>query len=462
MLNGASIGEVKKIRYNFKTLYQPNTHEKGVYCNLNQKLGLLLPLVYKNLIKDIPDIDLDIFHLKFCVDGTNVGNNKIFLNFNFSIINEQNKCKTAFGHYVIGIFSIDKEDYETMSDCLALIFDQIEEVTNFTINGKQIGIEKHLGGDLKSLLNLAGINAASSHYGCLWCKCPKTLYHDYNIEWSITDPEKGARSHEEARDKMNLKPVENLGYALPAISCFFPFYRHIIDLLHLRLRITDKLNDYLFEKILEKPNKDPNYRDPLNEKIRNPLVGRMNQFLTNECKILKPIIISEDSNNSFKNTYKIRNLRGGDQIKFYKKIIEKDENNVEIHSIERMFPELGSNLSSNIQSLYRDFFSIYTAVKTNSTDVYDIKIRASQWLKLFTNTYLQRQVTPYMHAFAHHLYQFKELYPNLNDFNQEGHEKFNDIETAYYFRATNKKHNTINQLMEKFNRVELMRLGFVF
>jgi hypothetical protein len=364
---------------------------------------------------------------------------------------------------VIGIFSINKEDYECLSDCLALIFDEIEEIEDITIDDRLFKIEKYLGGDLKSLLNLAGINAANSTYGCLWCTCPEHLYNDHNLEWSITDKTKGARSHDEAENLIGTK--DSLGYSKPAITGCFPFFRHIIDLLHLRLRITDKLNEYFFEKLLQCSENVRNYKDPINKQIKNPLVGRLNQFLKQECKILRPIVINVNKNNSFNNTYKIRDFRGGDQLKFYEKITLRDQN-TEINSIESLFPELNSPenmlLAENIQSLYREFYSIYTSVKTNTTDVDDIKKRTSQWLKLYTSTYFDMRVTPYMHAFGHHLHEFKSLYPNLNDFNQEGHEKFNDVETSYYFRCTNKKEKYINQLLEKFNRVELMNLGFVF
>lgn len=67
-----------------------------------------------------------------------------------------------------------------------------------------------------------------------------------------------------------------------------------------------------------------------------------------------------------------------------------------------------------------------------------------------------------MHAFGKHLHQFQSLYTNTNYFNQEGHDKFNDIETINYFRATNRKGNYMNQLINKFNRAELTQLEFKF
>jgi hypothetical protein len=449
MLNGVTIHHVRKKRDDFKQVYELIQHARGVYCRLREKLDIILPLVYSNLIKSGQVVE--DFKLKFCVDGTQVGNNKNFLNFNFSILNEKSKCKTAFGHYILGIFSIDKEDYETLNECLSLIFDEIEEMKEIEIEDKTIKIEKYLGGDLKSLLNLAGVNAANSTYGCLWCKCPNNLYHDTTQEWSITDIEKGARTHDEADEKIGTK-----GYKFPAISLLFPFFRHLIDLLHLRLRITDKLNEYLFEKIYENSDDDEEYIDPIDLRIKDPVVGRINGFLVNECKLLKPIIFGT---NTSKYKYMIRNLKGVDQIRLYEKLTETDQNNVEINSLTRLVPEVPE--CQDIQTLYKEFYSIYKSLKLNSNDVDELKVRTSGWLNIFTRVFIQKKVTPYMHAFAHHLHQFVALYPNLNDYNQEGHEKFNDIETTFYFKSTNKKETTLDQIIEKFNRLELVNLGFV-
>jgi hypothetical protein len=90
-LNGVSIGEVKKVRSNFKDLYPLEKHTRGVYYNLRAKLKIILPLVYAKLTKSHQEVS--DFKLKFCVDGTNVGNNRTYLNFNFSILNEEKKMQ---------------------------------------------------------------------------------------------------------------------------------------------------------------------------------------------------------------------------------------------------------------------------------------------------------------------------------------------------------------------------------
>ena len=54
-----------------------------------------------------------------------------------------------------------------------------------------------LGGDVKFLALVCGIEAANADRACIWCKCLKDLRLDMTKEWSITDPAKGARTIEE-------------------------------------------------------------------------------------------------------------------------------------------------------------------------------------------------------------------------------------------------------------------------
>jgi len=45
-----------------------------------------------------------------------------------------------------------------------------------------------------------GIDAANATYACIWCKCPTHERHDISKEWSLTDPDKGARSINKIQD----------------------------------------------------------------------------------------------------------------------------------------------------------------------------------------------------------------------------------------------------------------------
>ena len=74
---------------------------------------------------------------------------------NFSIINEVNRCKTASGHYTIGLFDISTEDYENLAQIMQIIRN-IEKIINIKIDDTDYSIKYFNGGDLKFLLNIYG------------------------------------------------------------------------------------------------------------------------------------------------------------------------------------------------------------------------------------------------------------------------------------------------------------------
>ena len=67
---------------------------------------------------------------------------------------------------------------------------------SITINDKSYKIETYLGGDLKFLATVCGIDAANCEYACIWCKCPTSQRWDMSQEWSITDTARqGSKNH---------------------------------------------------------------------------------------------------------------------------------------------------------------------------------------------------------------------------------------------------------------------------
>ena len=75
---------------------------------------------------------------------------------NFSIINEIERCKTASGHYTIGIFDISEENYQTLEQIMPIIR-EIEKIKSIEIDGETYLIKYVNGGDYKFLLNIYGI-----------------------------------------------------------------------------------------------------------------------------------------------------------------------------------------------------------------------------------------------------------------------------------------------------------------
>ena len=119
-------------------------------------------------------------------------------------------------------------------------------------------IKFFLGGDLKFLIAINAIKGANSKYPCIWCVWEnKILQEDPSIKvedlaifkeiWKIN-----GRSHAEARNKSKENNDIDLkqGYSGESILDFLNFEENIVDVLHLFLRISNKLFDALHYRCL--------------------------------------------------------------------------------------------------------------------------------------------------------------------------------------------------------------------
>ena len=155
-----------------------------------------------------------IIHVKLAADGTNIGRNLKLLNFTFTVINEGAKSKTANGNYTLGIFEIDSESYGSVAECFRELIEELARLTTITVQGRQLRIVYYYAGDWKMLAQSLGIQGANSRYPCVWCKCSKENFYNTELEWSITNPKLGARTHEEQAAILtypNAKDIVNFG-----------------------------------------------------------------------------------------------------------------------------------------------------------------------------------------------------------------------------------------------------------
>ena len=133
-----------------------------------------------------------------------------------------------------------------------------------------------------------GINSANSSKPCIWCKCDKKKFGDLNQEWSIVDKSKGARCLTEAGQKcLEKKALDKQGYIKKPIIDFIDFDNCVIDLLHLFLRITDRLMDLLLGKIKKL---DKNESSDLG--MRPHFKSLMN-FIKTKCKLTNPYYVKD-------------------------------------------------------------------------------------------------------------------------------------------------------------------------
>ncbi len=63
-----------------------------------------------------------------------------------------------------------------LSNCLGPLIKKAN-IKSIVINNVHFKVKVKLGGDLKFVLNIYGLNAANSNYSCLWCKCDKENFY---------------------------------------------------------------------------------------------------------------------------------------------------------------------------------------------------------------------------------------------------------------------------------------------
>ena len=139
------------------------------------------------------------------------------------------------------MFQIESETYFELKNALKDMLDSIEKLHKVEINDKEYFIKYMMAGDMKFLSLIYGLNAANSNQPCIWCKV--NLKESLDIECNCTID----RSLNEAFKKYS---TGQDGYKNEPIIKFIEFDCIVIDLLHLLLRISDRLFNFLINKLI--------------------------------------------------------------------------------------------------------------------------------------------------------------------------------------------------------------------
>ena len=91
-----------------------------------------------------------------------------------TLLSEGRKACSSEGNHILAVFK-EPEKYKSVKNPLSNITAEVEKLNSIDVNGVNFRIEYYLGGDWKFLAIATGIDAASSTYACIWCKCPTNL-----------------------------------------------------------------------------------------------------------------------------------------------------------------------------------------------------------------------------------------------------------------------------------------------
>ena len=93
----------------------------------------------------------------------------------------------------------------------------------------------------------------------------------------------------------------------------------------------------------------------------------------------------------------------------------------------------------------------------NDEELKDFSTNAKEWVQMYAQVFLAKDVTLYMHIFAKHVDQSIRVHGNISKYSQQSFEKLNDRITQWYFHCTNHRNiSALTQIMNKQNRIEYL------
>ena len=149
---------------------------------------------------------------------------------------------------------------------------------------------------------------------------------------------------------------------------------------------------------------------------------------------------------------KWRTFTGPEKLKVFKHI-----------NIQQLLPTSPESRIIKIQVLWTELLELNTMFSKGpeaitDADINDFETRSREWVDKFIHEYQTKNVTPYIHAMSNHVGEFMRVHGSILPFTQQGLEKFNDVMTKHYFRATSHQNEkALLQLIQKHNRLEHLR-----
>ena len=207
-------------------------------------------------------------------------------------------------------------------------------------------IEYFLGGDLKFLAIVCGIEAANAKYACIWCKCASSDRWDMSMDWSAFDKFKGARTVDEIEQLSKLSKAKCFSCCAVPIFKFIPIDHVIIDTLHLFLRISDVLINLLIQDLRRQ---DGIAKATLDREKHSNVVS-YETFLNTVCKIHFRWYTSQETKQ-----LQWRDLTGPEKIRLF--------NNIDI---PKHFPALPN--AALLQDTWTEFWRLFNELGNSDID----------------------------------------------------------------------------------------------
>ena len=129
----------------------------------------------KNHIRELllmkPELKDEKIQVKLSGDGARMSRSTNFMMMSFTLLQRNEDVMSPKHNRTIAIVN-GPEYYETLQTSLHNLFQEIDDLIdkgNISIDENEIKLDFFLGGDLKFLLIIMGLNSATADFACLWC-----------------------------------------------------------------------------------------------------------------------------------------------------------------------------------------------------------------------------------------------------------------------------------------------------
>jgi hypothetical protein len=144
---------IKKLRKQLNNKFEIIATEFGCYIDPLEKISFIF-----NLLKNRINIKDNIINVKLSGDGTLIAKNLNIFNFNFSLLDSDDKnWNTVEGNFSLGIFEVHSENYEIIKQSISEFIKKIEDLKYIKVDNVEYKINYYLAGDLKLLAMMLGI-----------------------------------------------------------------------------------------------------------------------------------------------------------------------------------------------------------------------------------------------------------------------------------------------------------------
>ncbi|KAJ8019298.1 hypothetical protein HOLleu_42179 [Holothuria leucospilota] len=185
----------------------------GVWQSFRETLCSRLSVLIRNSSSRDTILQDGVVKVKITGDGTTIGKRISVTNIAFSIIGE-NTCVGSSGSYLLAIVRVP-EKQAALADALSPLITEINDTDKVFVLDESVKVQLYLGGDLKFLNQIMGIEGFSAKHCCLWCICPSELRWDFQKVWCVSDIERGARTVQNITENSLKRGWERL-------NCFSP------------------------------------------------------------------------------------------------------------------------------------------------------------------------------------------------------------------------------------------------